>query len=130
MGSIHYSGRIFKSLGFKYRKCNDGRKFLLERHNIAAARNVFLRKMHGFRQNSDPHPVVYVPKASVNQNHRKGNTWQDSPGNGGLKMPTGKGTRLIICHAESPSGFITHAKLVFQSPPPPPKKKVVITMTR
>jgi hypothetical protein len=50
-GSIRSAGRIFKSLGFKYRKCNDGRNFLLERKDIAAAPNVFLRKMHSLRQN-------------------------------------------------------------------------------
>ena len=35
---------ILHNLNFKYRKCNDGRKFLLERNDIVACRVKFLRK--------------------------------------------------------------------------------------
>jgi len=38
--------RIFKSLHFKYKKCNDGRRFLMKRNDIVALRVKFLRKMH------------------------------------------------------------------------------------
>ena len=115
-GSIHYSGRIYKSFGFAYRKCNEGRTFLLERRDIPAARNVFLRKMYSRLQNQDPRPSVYVDETWVNQNHSKESIWQDSTGNGGLKVSTEKGSRLIVCHTGSARyGFIKHAKLVCQS---------------
>jgi hypothetical protein len=49
---------ILKQLNFKYKKCNDGRKFLMERSDIVAARVKFLRKMNEFRRNGDTRPVV------------------------------------------------------------------------
>lgn len=51
--------RILRSLGFKYRKCNDGRKFLMERSDIAAARIVFLRKMHEIRESGNIRIFLY-----------------------------------------------------------------------
>jgi len=35
---------LLKNLDFKYKKCNDGRKFLMERNDIVASRVKFLRK--------------------------------------------------------------------------------------
>lgn len=37
-GSSRSMYRILKDIGFKYKKCNDGRKFLMERSDIVAAR--------------------------------------------------------------------------------------------
>lgn len=120
MEKINYSGslvsvlRLLKSLGFRYRKCNDGRKFLMERQDIAASRAIFLRKMHDERLHGT-RPIVYLDETWVCQNHTKQYIWQDSKNNGGLKVPTGRGTRLIISHAGSAStGFIPDAKLVFR----------------
>jgi hypothetical protein len=42
--------RILKSIGFKYAICNDGRKLLRKRGDIADARAMLLRKMHEIRQ--------------------------------------------------------------------------------
>ena len=115
-GSITSLWKILKKLGFKYRRCNDGRKFLLEINDIVASRISFLRKMHGIRQESDPRPIIYLDETWINQNHSRSYVWQDSTGQGGLKVPVGKGSRLIICHAGSAKhGFIEGAQLVFQS---------------
>jgi hypothetical protein len=49
---INYPGsktlvkRILHNFNFKYKKCNDGRKFLMERNDIVACRVKFLRKMY------------------------------------------------------------------------------------
>jgi len=41
--------------------------------------------------------------------------WQDSDNSEGFKVPTGKGSRLIIRHAGSGSfGFVKNSKLVFR----------------
>ncbi|VVC25683.1 Hypothetical protein CINCED_3A009151 [Cinara cedri] len=107
--------RILKSLHFKYKKCNDGRRFLMERNDIVAMRVKFLRKMHDLRQNNDTRPVIYLSETWVNQNHSRGTIWQNSKNIEELKVPTGKGSRIIICHAGSSAfGFVKGAKLIFQ----------------
>ncbi|KAL4121281.1 hypothetical protein QTP88_013826 [Uroleucon formosanum] len=118
---INYPGsktsvkRILHNLNFKYKKCNDGRKFLMERNDIVACRVKFLRKMYELRQNNDTRPVVYLDETWVNQNHTQGYIWQNPENTEGLKVPIGKGARLIVCHAGSPSfGFVNNSKLVFR----------------
>lgn len=106
---------ILHNLNFKYKKCNDGRKFLMERNDIAASRVKFLRKVNQFRQNNDTRPVVYLDETWVNQNHTRGHIWQNPENTEGFKVPIGKGGRLIVCHAGSPSfGFVKNSKLVFR----------------
>lgn len=107
--------RILKSLHFKYKKCNDGRKFLMERNYIVAMRVKFLRTMCNLRQNNDTRPVVYLNDTWVNQNHTRGYIWQNEKNSEGLKVPTGKGSCLIICHAGLSSfGFVADSKLVLR----------------
>lgn len=115
-GCIKSLSVILKNLGFKYKRCNDGRRFLMERSDIVAARITFLRKMHKIRNESPGRPIIYLDETWINQNHSRNYIWQDSKSSGGLKVPTGKGSRLIICHAGSAQhGFIQGAQLVFQS---------------
>lgn len=118
---INYSGsqwsvrHILRSLNFKYKKCNDGHKFLMERNDIVCSRVKFLRKMNEFRRNNDTRPIVYLDETWVKQNHMRGHIWQNSDNTEGLKVPIGKGGRLIVCHAGSPSfGFVKNSKLVFR----------------
>ena len=107
---------ILKNLGFSYKKTIDGRKFLMERNDIIASRMEFLRKMHNVRNESLSRPVIYLDETWVNANHSPKYIWQSSTNQGGLKVPLGKGSRLIICHAGSADqGFIPSAKLIFQS---------------
>lgn len=107
---------ILKNLGFSYKKCNDGRKYLMERNDIIVSRMRFLRKMHNVRNDSLSRPVIYLDETWVNANHSPKYIWQSSTGQGGLRVPVGKGSRLIICHAGSADqGFIPSAQLVFQS---------------
>lgn len=114
-GSKTSMWQILKSLHFKYKKCNDGRKFLMERNDIVAMRVKFLRTMCNLRQNKDTRPVVYLDETWINQNHTRGYIWQNENNSEGLKVPTRKGSRLIICHAGSSSfGFVAGSKLVFR----------------
>jgi hypothetical protein len=100
-GSVSSMYKILKSIGFRYRKTNDGHKFLMERGDIVAARIMFLRTVHNHRITGDMHPVFYLDETWVNQNHLKKYIWQDSLRKGGLRVPPGKGSRLIVCHAGS-----------------------------
>jgi len=105
--------RILRSINFKYKKCNDGRRFFMERNDIVAMRVKFLRKMCNFRQSNDSRPIVYLDETWVNQNHSRGQIWQNAQTTEGLKVPTGKGGRLLICHAGSSKfGFVNGSKLV------------------
>jgi len=86
--------KILKSLKFNYRKCNGGRRFIIEQNDVVLMRVQFLRKMVNFRQNNDVRPVIYVEE---------------------LEVPTGKEDRLIFCLASSSSnGFMKDSKLVFR----------------
>jgi hypothetical protein len=113
-GKINYE----KTLGFKYKRTNDGRKFLLERGDRVAARIRFLRTMHNLRVSGDTRPIFYFDVTWVNQNHLRKDIWQDSTGRGGLKVSVGKSSRLIICHAGSARiGFLPESKWVIRSRP-------------
>lgn len=115
-GSDSSTYRILRNLGFKYRKSNDGRQFLMERGDIVAARIKFLRTMHRIRTSGDTRPIFYLDETWVNQNHSLKYIWQDTGKNGGLKVPVGKGSRLIVCHVGSAkTGFIPDSKWVFRS---------------
>lgn len=63
---------ILRDLNFKYKNCNDGRRFLFEINYIITSRVKFLRKMYELRQNNDTRPVVYLDETWVNQNHMQG----------------------------------------------------------
>lgn len=64
----------------------------------------------------DNRPIVYIDETWVNQNHSRTMIWQNEHGTEGLKNPTGKGGRLIVCHAGyARYSFIKGSKLVFRS---------------
>lgn len=115
-GSKSSVQRILRSLNFKYKKCCNGRKFLMERNDIVALRNTFLRKMCNLRSSGDTRPVIYLDETWVNQNHSRNHIWQNDMDSEGFKVPTGKGGRLIVCHAGAAKfGFICGSKLIFRS---------------
>jgi len=114
-GSVWSVRRLLKNLNFSFKKCNDGRKILLERNDIVALRCKFLRKICTLRQMKDCRPMIYLDETWVNQNHSRSHIWQNNEGTEGLKVPIGKGGRLIITHAGSSRyGFIEGSKLVFK----------------
>ena len=63
--------------------------------------------MHGIHQELDPRPIIYLDKTWICQNHLRNYVWQNSTGQGGLKVSIGKGFRLIICQSgPAKYGFI------------------------
>lgn len=52
-GSDTSTRRLLKPMGFSYRKSQNGRRFLLERNTIAAARMKFFRTTHERRSSGD-----------------------------------------------------------------------------
>ena len=74
---------ILKSLGFKYRRPKDGRKFLLERSDIVAARLKFLRTTYNIRSSDDSRPVFYLDETwliKITAGRLYGNTHQEGGG--------------------------------------------------
>lgn len=114
-GSIRSVKTIVNKVGFHYTKAKDGRKMLMERTDIVAKRLQFLREMHEIRQNSKDMPVYYLDETWVNQNHSRSYAWE-SPDSTGMKVPIGKGGRLIVCHIGSEkTGFISQCEWIFRA---------------
>lgn len=115
-GCIRSMQRLLKNLKFSYKKCNDGRMFLMERSDIVALRCKFLREMCTLRENKNDRPVIYLGKTWVYQDNSRRLIWQNEANAEDLKVPTGREGQLIIYHAGCARyGFIEGSKMVFQS---------------
>ncbi|KAE9528873.1 hypothetical protein AGLY_012448 [Aphis glycines] len=67
-------------------------------------------------ESGDTRPVIYLDVTWMNQNHSRNHIWQNDMDSEGFKVPTGKGDRLIVCHAGAAKfGFISSSKLIFNS---------------
>jgi len=55
-----------------------------------------LRIMCNLHQSNDTRPIVHLDETWVNQNHSRGQIWQNAQNTEGLKVPTGKGGRFLI----------------------------------
>ena len=104
IGSITSLRRILKQIGFKFTRV-DGRKVLLERSDVAAARSRFLREMRQLAQSHDN--FVHLDEAWVNLS--------STDATRGISKPrTGKGSGLIVLHAGTKDGFVDKCSLVLQ----------------
>jgi hypothetical protein len=106
-GSVSSVYKILKSIGFKYRKISDGRKFLVERGDIVAARIKFLWTVHNLRITGDERPEFYFDETWVEQNHSKKYIWQDSSRKEGLRVPPGKGLLCATQDQQKRALFLT-----------------------
>lgn len=111
-GSITTLTRIVRSMGFRWRKTEDCRKILIERHDIRLQRMKYLNNIKRYR--NEGRPIVYTDETYVHSSHTKPSSWSDGTEHG-LKTPISKGKRLIVVHAGSNQGFIPNALLVFKS---------------
>ena len=111
-GSKESLRRIVKEIGFRFKRA-DGRKFLMERSDVQTARAHFLQEMRRLKKICDS--FVYLDETWVNQNYTVPKCWIDTTDKKatGVKVPTGKGSRLIILHAGTKHGFVKNADLVF-----------------
>ncbi|CAK1595689.1 unnamed protein product [Parnassius mnemosyne] len=88
----------------------------MERTDIVCALLQFLKKLKTLRDSEDIRPRIYLDETWVNQNHSRKRIWLDKDGQGGLNTKTGKGGRLIVCHAGCAKyGFIPEARWVFRA---------------
>lgn len=103
--------KILKTIGFRYKKCNK-RKILMERFDIAMARYTFLRQVKEIKNWQN---VVFLDETWLNANHTVGRSWNDDTAASTSKVPVGKGSRLIICHAGTINGFVEGSLMAFAS---------------
>ena len=88
--------KTFKTMGFKYTTRNK-KTALYEQHRIIATRHHYLRQIRKYRD--EGRPKVYLDKTWLNAHHTLERCWTDYDGKGGLRVPSGKGGRLINLHA-------------------------------
>ena len=116
--------KILLSIGFKYKSVKENRKVLIERNEVRASRAHYLRIIRDFRRRG--YRVIYLDETWVNKNHCLTKSWlPDSDTNDIInlvtnkemklpKIPSGKGTRLIVLHAGcADTGFTEGCELVF-----------------
>ena len=110
--------RILCKMGFKHKKVND-KRYIYEQPSIIYQRHAYLRRMRVNRR--ERRPIVYLDETWANARDGKEKMWvEDDPRvsggtKGGIRKPSGKGSRLIILHAGGESGWVDGAALVFQS---------------
>lgn len=110
--------RLIRKMGFKYKKVND-KRYIYEQPRIIVHRHEYLRRMR--RNRREGRPVVYLDETWANARDGLEKMWlEDDPRaiggtKGGLRKPSGKGSRLIILHAGTEDGWVNGAALVFQS---------------
>jgi hypothetical protein len=61
--------RISRKMGFRYKRCNDSRKFLMERRDIVLIQMEFLRTIYNIHSSGDSWTVLYLEEMWVNQNY-------------------------------------------------------------
>lgn len=87
----------------------------MERKDIVAARNKYLREMDCNLKSDHPRPEVYLDETWVNQNACVGRCWTSKDGSTGPCVKRGKGARFIVVDAGGSQGFIPDALLMFKS---------------
>ncbi|XP_042893704.1 uncharacterized protein LOC122267665 [Penaeus japonicus] len=116
---VNFSGaysslyRVVKQLGFRYKRIDGGRYILLERSDVAAARNKYLRAISGNRKSRRPRPEIYLDETWINENECLTRGLKVN-GFSGPKLKKKKGARYFIMHAGGEDGFVPGA-LFFQS---------------
>ena len=76
-----------------------------------AWRGTFLREIIKV----SPENIVWIDETWFNAGHTKTRAWTDDSIAGTMKVPIGKGSRLILLHAGGFDGFVPGAMLLFKS---------------
>ncbi|XP_052095900.1 uncharacterized protein LOC127731076 [Mytilus californianus] len=123
--SISTVSRTVRLLGFRFYKNASSRRSVSEREDIVLMRMTYLRKIRKFRQQG--RHIVYLDETWLNTNHVVKGDWLDVPSTSmsvfephckgtHRKVPSGKGTRLIILDVgSSQQGLIPGCGLIFES---------------
>ena len=111
-GSLTYLRKLLKSMGFRWKKCSDNRKALMEKTEIVSLRGTYLRRIKRYREEGKD--IVYLDETWVDTACTVKKCWQSSD-YPGVVVPNNKGQRLIVVHAGSANGFVPGAKLIYKA---------------
>ncbi|XP_069973641.1 uncharacterized protein [Penaeus vannamei] len=106
--------KVVKQLGFRYRRVEGGGYILMERSDVSAARNKYLRLLDENRRSSSPRPEIYMDEMWLNETEFVVRDMGLTKKSAGRKGKTRKGARYFIVHAGGEDGFVQGA-LLFQS---------------
>ncbi|CAG5042679.1 unnamed protein product [Parnassius apollo] len=115
---INYPGAItslrkeVSLLGFKWKRTEDNRRILMEKHEIRYLRIMFLIKIAEYR--AQGRAIVYTDETYIDTSDTSSKSYSDRSASG-LKKPVSKGNRLIIVNAGGECGFIPNALLMFKA---------------
>ncbi|KAJ4440513.1 hypothetical protein ANN_08654 [Periplaneta americana] len=104
--------QTLKKIGFKWKKCQNNRKVLVERPDIAVWRTRYLKEIRKHRREGKY--IVYVDETYIQESHSVKSCWQAEE-ELGILTKIGKGERLIVLHGGGEEGFVEGALLVFKS---------------
>ena len=80
--------KLIRQIGFRYGKAESGRAILMERNDIVAHRNRYLRLLEKNRKSDNPRPEIYLDETWINQRDSVSKCW--SAGSEGPKTKSGK----------------------------------------
>ena len=95
-------------------KKRDRRQYVIEQPQVIEQRHKYLQAIRKLRHENN-YDIIYTDETWVNAHHTNDYIWLDKDGQGGWKVPSGKGSRLIVLHAGGGEGWVEGADLVFLS---------------
>ncbi|XP_055944327.1 uncharacterized protein LOC129975298 [Argiope bruennichi] len=104
--------KVLHSMNFRWKKCMNNRKVLMERPDIVFWRHRYLREMRCHREAG--RPIVYIDETWVDSNLTFKKCWQDDTVLGATANVNSK-NRLIVVHVGSSTGFLMDALLVYKA---------------
>lgn len=113
-GSREHLRKILHSLGFSYKKCKTDRSALMEKPNIAAKREQYLKIIMDNRNLPQElqKQIIFLDESYVHSSYKLKKCWQSIEVSG-VRHNISKGKRYIIVHAGSEKGFVPNALLIF-----------------
>jgi transposase len=111
-GSKSSLRRVLKKLGFKWKRTQNNRMVLTERHEIRFQRTTFITGIKQYRQEN--RPIIYTDETCIHSTHTTPYSWSDDSDKS-VHVPVAMGRKLIIVHAGGEAGFVPNALLIFKS---------------
>lgn len=104
--------KILHEIGFRWKKCRNKRKIIMERNDIILSRTKYLRTMFQYRK--EMRPLVFLDETWVDSNLTVGKCWQSDEVFG--VMQTGVASRrIIVLCAGGDMGFIPNSNLIYKA---------------